>query len=127
MKKSIVLSALLVCLVFTISSCKKSYPSYKIAGTYSGNFSGIYLGNDTIVNDGYLVIVDQLDKSTVSVAATLMPLFEVVVAKNGINVEPVAEVEGLSNFLYEGDTRTLSFTYTKDGNTATFVGTKPGE
>lgn len=113
-----------VVLLVALTSCKKNKPSYEIEGNYSGNFQGVYQGNDTIVNSGYLVQVEALDKNTVVVKATLMDQFEVLVTPNGLNIEPVSPTDGLSQFLYEGETQTLTFTYEHEDNTATYVGTK---
>ncbi|MBI3133296.1 MAG: hypothetical protein HYZ14_01340 [Bacteroidetes bacterium] len=124
MKKSGLLVILLITAAFTISSCKKSQPSYKMEGTFLGHFQGNYQGNDTIVNENYSVVVEAIDKSTATVSGTLFSTFNVLVAKNGINVELVSPTDGLTEFLYEGDTETLTFSYTSGGNTANYVGTK---
>jgi len=106
-------------------SCKKNRPSEILAGTYTGHFQGLYEGNDTIVNEGYKVTVTATDKNKANITSSMFNTFEVLVTKNGLNVELVSPTDGLSNFLYEGDTKTLSFTYTTDvENTATYIGNK---
>jgi hypothetical protein len=118
-------AALLFAASLTVTSCKKNRPSERIAGTYTGHFEGIYEGNDTIVNTGYPVTVTAQDKNNVKITASMINTFDVLVTNNGLNVEWVSPTEGLSDFLYEGETKTLSFTYTVDAqNTATYVGTK---
>lgn len=125
MKKITVLFTAILLAAFSFTSCKKSQPSYKMEGNYSGHFQGIFNGNDTIVNEGYLVMVTAIDKSTVTVSGTLFSSFDALVTKNGINVELVSPTDGLNEFLYEGETKTLSFSYSKDGNIANYTGTKP--
>ncbi len=117
-------SATAIILLLALTSCKKNKPSYTIEGAYYGNFHGIYDGNDTIINDGYLVQIEALDKSTALVKGTLFSPFEVLVTPNGLNIEPVSPTDGLSQFLYEGETKKLTFTYAKEDNTATYVGIK---
>jgi hypothetical protein len=117
-------SATALILLLALTSCKKNKPSYTIEGAYSGNFHGVYDGNDTIVNDGYLVQIEALDKSTAKVKGTLFTPFDVLVTPNGLNIELVSPTDGLSQFLYEGETKKLTFTYTKDDNTAIYVGTQ---
>ena len=108
-----------------VVSCKKNRPSEKIAGSYTGHFEGIYEGEDTIVNVGYPVTVTATDKNKATVSGSLFSTFEVLVTKNGLNVELVSPTDGLSQFLYEGETQTLSFTYTTDvENVATYIGNK---
>lgn len=109
--------------LFTVS-CKKNRASEKIAGTYTGHYEGTYQGNDTIVNEGYKVTVTATDKNKANVTASLVGTFEVLVTKNGLNVELVSPTDGLSQFLFEGDTKTLSFTYTNGVDSGTYVGTK---
>jgi hypothetical protein len=123
-KVSVLFTTVLFAGIF-FTSCKKTQPSYKIEGNYSGHFQGIYNGNDTIVNEGYIVTVTAVDKSTVTIAGTLFSSFDALVTKNGINVELVSPTDGLNEFLYEGETKTLSFSYVLDGNIANYTGTKP--
>jgi hypothetical protein len=111
-------------LLLALTSCKKNKPSYTIEGPYYGNFHGVFDGNDTIVNDGYLVQIDALDKSTALVKGTLFTPFEVLVTPNGLNIEPVSPTDGLTQFLFEGETEKLTFTYVNGDNTATYVGIK---
>lgn len=113
-----------VILLLTLASCKKNKPSYTIEGTYYGNFQGVVDGNDTIVNSGYLVQSEVLDKSTARIKGTLFSPFDVLVTPNGLNIEPVSPTEGLTQFLYEGETKKLTFTYANGDNTATYIGTK---
>ncbi|MBK9193000.1 MAG: hypothetical protein IPM77_16710 [Crocinitomicaceae bacterium] len=125
MKKVTVLLTAVLVAGFSFTSCKKSQPSHKMEGNYSGHFQGVFNGNDTIVNEGYLVTVTAIDKSTVTIAGTLFSSFDALVTKNGINVELVSPTDGLNEFLYEGETKTLSFSYSLDGNIANYTGTKP--
>jgi len=114
-----------IILAFAVISCKKNQPTSKIEGTYTGHFEGVVDGNDTIVNTGYKVTVTRIDKNIATVTASLFDQFEVLVTPNGINVELVSPTDGLSDdFLYEGETKTLSFMYVKDGDTAIYNGTK---
>jgi len=114
-----------IILAFAAISCKKNQPSTKIEGTYTGNFQGVVDGNDTIVNTGYKVTVTRLDKNKATVTASLFDQFEVLVTPNGLNVELVSPTDGLSDdFLYEGETKTLSFMYAKEGDTAVYLGKK---
>lgn len=123
--KLIHLSAITLILTsLTFTSCKKNQPSYLLEGNFYGNFQGVYEGNDTIVNTGYLVMVEALDKSTALVKGTLFSQFEVLVAKNGLNVEIVSPTDGLTEFLYQGETEKLTFKYENGGNTANYIGTK---
>src|SRR5687768_3662049 len=124
MKKLSIIATLIITVTLSFSSCKKSQPSYKMEGTYSGHFEGIYLGNDTIVNENFQVLVEAIDKSTCTISGNLFSKFNVLVAKNGINVELVSPTDGLTQFLYKGEDEELSFTYSNDGNTAVYVGTK---
>jgi hypothetical protein len=124
MKLSNLTSAAAIILLLTLSSCKKNKPSYTIEGNYYGNFQGVFDGNDTIVNSGYLVQSEVLDKSTARIKGTLFTPFDVLVTPNGLNIEPVSPTDGLTQFLYEGETKKLTFTYTNGDNTATYIGTK---
>jgi hypothetical protein len=117
-------SATAIIILLALTSCKKNKPSYTIEGTYYGNFQGVFDGNDTIVNSGYLVQAEPLDKSTTLIKGTLFTPFEVLVTPNGLNIEPVSPTTGLSQFLYEGETKKLTFTYTNGDNSATYIGTK---
>lgn len=108
----------------TIAACKKNKPSYTIEGDYKGNIQGIYQGNDTIVNSNYLVQIEALDKSTATVKGTLFTPFNVLVTPNGINIELVSPTDGLNQFLYEGDTKKLTFNYVNGDDFVTYVGTK---
>lgn len=116
--------ATLLVILVSMSSCKKNQPSYKIEGTYTGNFQGIYNGNDTIVNEGYLVFIEALDKSTATVEATMVSKFEVLVTPNGLNIELVSPTDGLTEFLYQGETEKLTFSYQNGDNVANYVGYK---
>ena len=82
------------------------------------------MGNDTIVNENFAVTVTATDKSSANISGSLFSEFEVLVAKNGINVELVSPTDGLMEFLYAGETEELSFKYENDGDTAIYVGTK---
>lgn len=124
MKKIALLLSAFSLLLLTATSCKKSQPSYKMEGMYSGHFEGNYLGNDTIVNEGFLVSVEAIDKSTCTITGNLFATFTALVTKNGINVELVSPTDGLTQFLYAGEKEELSFTYANGGNTAEFIGTK---
>lgn len=117
---------LIILLVAGLSffSCKKNQPSYKIEGDYRGNIQGTYQGNDTIVNTNFLVQIKALDKSTCTVAGNLFSTFTVLVTPNGLNVELVSPTEGLNQFLYEGETKKLTFQYTKNDDIVTYVGTQ---
>ena len=117
-------SLLFISIVITIASCKKNQPSSKIEGTYNGHFEGIIDGDDTIVNTGYIVTVTRTDKNKANVTGSLFDQFEVLVTPNGLNVELVSPTDGLDQFLYEGETTTLSFIYIKEGDTANYIGTK---
>jgi len=123
--KTLTLTAILfITATFTLTSCKKNQPSTKMEGTYKGHFEGYRLGNDTIVNSNYTVTVERLDKSTCKISGTLFTAFNVLVAKNGINVELVSPTDGLSQFLYKGEDQELSFSYAHNGDTAVYVGKK---
>jgi hypothetical protein len=125
MKRVAFVCIILISSALAFVSCKKNRPSEKIAGTYTGHFEGIYNGNDTVVNTGYKVTVTASDKNKANVTCSFFSMFEVLVTKNGLNVELVSPTEGLSQFLYEGETKTLSFTYSTDvDNTATYIGNK---
>jgi hypothetical protein len=125
MNRQFVFAVVLFAAALTGTSCKKNRPSEKIDGTYTGHFEGMYEGNDTIVNEGYKVTVSATDKNNANITSSMFSTFEVLVTNNGLNVELVSPTDGLSQFLYEGETKTLSFTYTTDAqNTATYVGTK---
>lgn len=124
MKSKTILLGLASVISFGFYSCEKNQPAYKLEGNYYGNFQGVYMGNDTIVNSGYNVLIQALDKNSATVNGTLFSTFEVLVTPNGLNIELVADVDGLSNFLYQGETKKLTFTYAKDDNTATFIGYK---
>ncbi|MBK7129441.1 MAG: hypothetical protein IPM74_06990 [Crocinitomicaceae bacterium] len=120
-KMKFILGALLAgsCLMI---SCKKNQPSTLMEGNFSGNFQGLVDGNDTIINSGYVVSVTRLDKSTVEVMGSLFSTFTPVVANNGLNVELVGSYDGLYEFLYQGETEKLTFTYAHDGDSAAYIG-----
>lgn len=105
-------------------SCKKNQPAYKIEGDYSGNFEGNWQGNDTIINTGFGVTVIAQDKNKAKVSGKFFSEFEVLVTPNGINIELVSPTEGLTEFLYQGDTEKLTFKYENGGNVANYIGTK---
>jgi hypothetical protein len=124
MKMRFAFPLLIISFFFAVTSCKKNKPTYKLEGSYSGNFQGIYEGEDTIINSGYLVQVEALDKSTARVKGTLFSPFDVLVTFNGLNIELVSPTDGLNQFLFEGDENRLTFTYENGGNIATYNGTK---
>lgn len=124
MKTTLSLVVISIALAFAAVSCKKNQPSTKIEGSYNGHFEGVVDGNDTVVNTGYLVDVKRTDKNKALVTGSLFDQFEVLVTPNGLNVELVSPTDGLDEFLYEGETKTLSFIYVKEGDTANYVGTK---
>lgn len=124
MKKLAFLSVIAISLGFSLQSCKKNQPAYKIDGTYSGHFQGNFQGNDTIVNTGFSVRIDALDKNTVKVTGNLFNQFQALVTPNGLNIELVSPTDGLNQFLYEGETKRLTFNYEEGGNTAFYDGYK---
>jgi len=124
MKRVITFALIIFAVTLTAVACKKNQPSTKIEGTYTGHFQGTVDLNDTIINTGYKVIVTRTDKNKATVTGSLFNQFEVLVTPNGLNVELVSPTEGLSQFLYEGETKTLTFTYTHEGDVAIYNGTK---
>ena len=106
-------------------SCKKNQPAYQAEGTYSGYFDGTYEGVSTSVSSGYTVVATALDKNSLRIEGTDFDTFTALVTKNGINVQLVNDSETITEFLYLGDENKLQFTYSKDGNTCSFIGTKP--
>lgn len=112
-------------LAVVLMSCNKSdQPANRLDGTYSGYFDGTYDGVEISVSEGYLVYVTAKDKNVAKVEGVDFDTFEVLVTNNGINVQLVSESETVTNFLYLGDEKKLQFTYSKNGNTCSFIGTK---
>jgi len=124
MKRITYLTIVFLSVVSISVSCKKNRASEKIDGEYLGHFDGVYNGIDTIVNTGYKVFVTATDKNEANVTGSLFGTFQVLVTPNGLNVELVSAQEGLHDFLFEGETNTLSFYYTNNGDTAHYNGTK---
>lgn len=115
---------LLTGLALVVISCKKNQPAYKIAGDYTGNFEGSYQGADTIINTGFGVNITAKDKNRATVSGKLFSTFDVLVTPNGINIELVSPTDGLTEFLYQGDSEKLTFIYENGGNIAKYIGTK---
>ncbi|MCH2234242.1 MAG: hypothetical protein MK078_08310 [Crocinitomicaceae bacterium] len=108
-----------------VVSCRKNQPAYQVEGTYTGFFDGTFEGVSTSVSTGYTVVATAMDKNSVRIEGTDFETFTALVTENGINVQLVNDSETITEFLYLGDENKLQFTYSKDGNTASFIGTKP--
>lgn len=122
-------TAIIVALIstFGIFSCEdKTPPAKKIAGTYTGNFSGDINGNDTIIGSGVVAQVSVISDNKVKVEGTVFSTFEVLVTDAGANVEIVSPTDGVSEFLYQGSLSELSFKYIdpNDGDVANYTGLK---
>ena len=123
--KRLALYALFVATTFSLStSCEKEEPAKDIEGNYSGVLDGVYDGEDTLMG-GYAVYATATTRNKIKVEGTLFGSFEVLVTQQGINVDPVSTDEEVYQFLYQGDLKELSFKYYKNGDSTTYVGTKP--
>lgn len=127
MKKGLLYTLAIAAVGFgSLTSCNKDKePAVTMAGTYSGSFEGTYMEHDTLTSNGYAVTVTAVNDNKVEVSGNDFETFEVLVTNNGLNVEPVSQSDPyLTNFIYIGDESKLKFTYTKEANTGTFIGTK---
>jgi hypothetical protein len=124
MKNHIKLGLLFGLLTIFAISCEKEQPAKNIEGNYTGTLSGIYSGQDTIIQN-YPVFATSSTKNKILVQSTIFTDFEVLVSQNGINVIPVSTTSEVPEFLYQGDLNELSFKYYKNGDSTVYVGTKP--
>lgn len=125
MKKYFLLLSLFSITALLITSCKKDKPAKLVEGSYSGSFEGKYSGNDTLISSGYAVTVSVINDNKIKVEGNDFEAFEVLVATNGINVEPVSQSDPyLKQFIYIGDKKQLKFTFNKGVNEAEFIGAK---
>lgn len=119
----LVLSALVG--AFSFTSCKKDKPAELIQGTFKGSFEGKYFGVDSLTSSGYSVNVSMINDNKIKVEGHNFDTFELLVASNGLNVEPINQSDPyLSDFIYIGDEMRLKFTFNKGLNEAEFIGTK---
>jgi hypothetical protein len=110
--------------LITVSSCEKDNPAETVQGNYTGVIDGEWQGIDTLKGN-YPVFATEISKNKVELQGSLFSTFQVLVTKQGINVDPVATDDNVLQFLYQGDLKELTFTYAKDGDTISYTGTKP--
>lgn len=116
--------ALITGVISIIAACEKEQPAKNVEGNYTGYLSGTYDGDDTL-NNNYPVYTTATSKNQVKIESTLFPSFEVLVTQKGINVVPVSSDNEVYEFLYQGALKELSFKYYKNGDSTSYVGTKP--
>ena len=110
--------------LIVVSSCEKDNPAETVEGNYTGVIDGVWHGIDTL-KGSYPVFATEISKNKVEIQGSLFSTFQVLVTKQGINVDPVSTDDNVLQFLYQGDLKELTFTYAKDGDAISYTGTKP--